>query len=239
MQSTANLAAREFHAAMVAGAVVVLLAIALAFFYPPTLATLPQGFHTPILAIEFVASLAEAEAIFAGDADLVQQVQTGHRIDMAFLLAYGAFLLLLNLGFWRWQRRPLNLAGALAAVIAAVADSVENLHLLQLGEALRGNSAPPDFAWLRVLVASKFIGIAVSLLCLGHAMWHQGRLGKLFACISIVLAPISLGAITGNGLMMEACGLLLVAGWVCLLAWLVRMRKLLVAPGHPQGSASH
>src|SRR3990167_8547921 len=184
---------RIFRAATGVGLLVLTVGVALLFIYPHHLDSLPPGFVTPILAIEFVTSLPDAQALFANNAGLVAQVQTGHWIDMGFLCTYGSFLVLVNLGFWRRQRRALNLLGAFAALIAASADLAENLNLLQLGEALLGLSAPPDFWLLRLYVDTKFLGICVALLCLALPLWQLDRIGKTFALVSFLLAPVSLG----------------------------------------------
>ncbi len=218
--------------AALASPFMIVLVLGMNAFYPVTLPTLPAGYFTPILAIEFVASLAHAQALFAGDTALLARTQTGHWIDMGFLLAYGSFLALANLGCWQWQRRRVSLAGAGFAVLAALADCAENLQLLQLGNALQGTSAPPDFSLLRLCVDTKFAGIALSMLCLVPLLWPHGWAGKGFASVSALLAPVTLAALTLVGTpatnpLVEVMAGLIVPGWILLLVWLVRIRKVL------------
>lgn len=216
---------RMFRAAAAAGLLVAAIGIVLVIVYPQRLETLPPGYYTPILAIEFVTSLPEAQTLFANNATLVARTQTGHWVDMAFLFAHGAFLALANLGFWKRQRRPLNLVGVFAAMIAASADLAENQYLLQLGEALQGLSAPPDFWLLRLYVTTKFLGICVAMLCLSLPLWQQGRVGKAFALVTLVLVPVSLGGVSGLPALTEAMAGLIALGWVLLLVWLLRTGK--------------
>lgn len=222
---------RIFRAATAAGLLVLTIGVALLFIYPHQLEALPPGYFTPILAIEFVTSLPDAQALFANDAALVARTQTGHWVDMVFLCAHGAFLALANLGFWKRQRRPLSLVGAFAAMIAASADLAENQYLLQLGEALLGQSAPPDFWLLRLYVTTKFLGICVAMLCLSLPLWQRGRVGKAFALVTFVLAPVSLGGVSGVPALTEAMAGLIALGWVLLLVWLVRTGKNPLPPG--------
>lgn len=222
-----------FRAAALASPVMIALVVAMSFFYPSTLPSLPPGFFTPVLAMEFVTSQADAQAIFAGDLELVQRTQTGHLIDMAFALAYGAFLALANLGCWYWQRRLVNLAGVLLAVLAAAADCIENLQLLRVGDVLLGQAAAPDFGLLRICVSIKFASIALSMLCLVPPLWPHGWPGKGFALVSILLVPVALTALAlanrpDTHPLLEAVAILMGPGWILLLVWLIRIRKVLL-----------
>ncbi|HVK99563.1 MAG TPA: hypothetical protein VM553_07125 [Dongiaceae bacterium] len=216
---------RIFRAATAAGVLVLIVGVALLFIYPPYLETLPPGFSTPILALEFVTSLVDAQALVGNDPEVVAQMQTGHWVDMGFLCVYGALLALTNLGFWKRLRRPLSLVGVFAALIASSADLAENINLLQLGEALQGLSAPPDFWLLRLYVATKFLGISAALLCLALPLWQQGRIGKAFALVSFLLVPMTVVGLSGPPVLAEAMGSLIALDWILLLVWLLRRGK--------------
>ena len=225
---------KGLRTAAACGGLVVLIAIALAFFYPASLDSLPTGFRTPILAIEFTMSLADARAIMGADQALVEQVQIGHWVDMVFLLAYSAFLALPNGVMWLRYRHWSSLAGMIAACVAAVADAAENGKLLQLGNALLGDAPPPDFALLRLFVGIKFLAISIAMLCLGRTLFRFDTLGKVFAVISLVLVPVTMLGLEGNPAMIEAMGLLTALGWLVLLVWLLRARN-----GLPEPSIQH
>lgn len=213
------------RAAIVSGIFMVLITITMSQFYPAHLDTLPEGFITPILAIEFMASHTEARQIFADNRDLIAQVQTGHWIDMIFLLSYCAFLALPNILFWLRQRHWSSIAGIMAAVIAAVADAAENWKLLQAGNALLGENVPPDFSLLRLYMGTKFLAISISMLCLSRSLFQQGTLGKIFASLSLVLVPVTMIGLDGNPVMIEAMTGLIVVAWITLFIWLVRTRN--------------
>ena len=214
----------RFRAAALAGIAVITLTVVMAFFYPTHLDTMPAGYSTPILAIEMVPSLAAAQTLFAGNEALVHQVQWGHYLDMLFLLAYGALLLLSHWGFWLLQRRWLNVLGIAVILIAISADASENLNLMQLGDALLGQSAPPDFWLLRGFVCTKFLGIGISMLCLCPGLWYQGKLGKAFTLCTLLLAPVTLGAVLDIPVLVEAMGKLIALAWLLLFLWLIRAR---------------
>lgn len=213
------------RAAIVCGGLVILIAIVMNLFYPLSLDTLPNGFVTPILALEFTMSLSDAKAIFNDDRTLMKQVQTGHWVDMVFLLAYGAFLALPNWVMWLRFRHWSGLAGMMAACVAPIADVLENNKLLQLGNALLGDGPPPDFALLRLFVGIKFLAISIAMLCLGRNLFRFGITGKLFAVLSLALVPVTMLALEGNPAMIEIMGLLTAIGWLVLMVWLVMVRK--------------
>lgn len=216
---------KGLRAAAGCGLLTLLISIGLTFFYPLALDTLPAGFFTPILALEFATSLNDARDIFAGDQALVAQMQRGHWLDMLFLLAYGTFLVLPNAVLWQRQRHWSSLAGMVAAAVAALADILENTKLLQLGDALLQGEPAPDFVLLRLYVGIKFLAISITMLCLGRSLFRYDTLGKLFAALSLVLVPVTMLALDGNPVMIEAMGLITAAGWLILLVWLLRMRN--------------
>lgn len=221
------------RAALLCGGLVLLVGIATLTVYPVALDTLPAGFRTPILALEFIPSMAAAQALFAGDQALVERMQLGHWLDMLFLLCYGAFLALPNGVMWLRYRHWTSLVGMSAAVVASIADAVENGQLLQLGAAVLDQGPEPDFALLRRCVEIKFLAIVLAMLFLGRSLFRFGLAGKLFALVSLILVPVTLLGLNGSILMIEVMTLLIAAGWVILLVWLVQMRH-----GLPAASAS-
>ncbi len=78
---------------------------------------------------------------------------------------------------------------------------------------------------LRLFVGTKFLAIAVSMLCLARSMFLHGYLGKLFAALSLVLVPVTMLALEGNPPLIELMTLLIMLGWVVLLIWLMQMRN--------------
>lgn len=216
---------QALRAAIIAGTITLVLGIVISLVYPLTLETLPEGFISPILAIEYLASMPDAERLFAGDLALIGRVQTGHYLDMLFLLAYGAFLALANGALWLHTRHWSAKVGVFAAMIAAVADACENLQLLALGQALLGEGGTPDFELLRLCMGGKFLAITVAMLCLGRNLFQQGVAGKLFCGISLILVPVAMLGLDGNPLLIETMALLIMIGWIILMVWLIKSRN--------------
>ncbi len=213
------------RAAVASGGLVAALAIVLTFFYPVAQDGLPGGFNTPILALEFATSMADARAVFGDDRALMQQMQTGHRLDILFALFYGSFLTLANFAVWRGYRHWTSLVGMAAAVVAAIADATENGQLLKMGAALLEQGPEPDFTLLRRCVETKFLAIGIAMLLLGRGAFSTGVTGKLFAVISLALLPVTFLGLGGNPTMIEAMTAMTGLGWMVLLAWLLVRRK--------------
>lgn len=219
------LATNGFRLTGVSGLATALIGIVISFFYPPLPGELPEGFSLSVIALEFTSSLSNARALFEGELAMIHRYQTGHNIDMIYLVAYGAFLGFANLSGWYAQRRALSLIGIIAAGIASSADFAENLHLMQLSQTLLGSGSAPDFWLLRLFVSTKFLMISVSLLCLVPLLWNRGWLGRIFCASSALIAPCTLLTLTGFfQFSSPMTGLILVA-WVSLLLWVLKVRN--------------
>jgi len=222
---TMYLATNGFRITGAAGLATVLIGIVISFFYPPLPGALPEGFSLSVIALEFTSSLSSASALFQGDLAMIHRYQTGHSIDMMYLVAYGAFLGFANLSGWYVRRRALSLIGIIAAGIASSADFAENLHLMQLTQALQGSGSAPDFWLLRLFVSTKFLMISVSLLCLVPLLWNRGWLGRGFCASSILIAPCTLLTLSGFFQFSNAMAGSILVAWVCLLVWVLKVRN--------------
>lgn len=200
---------------------VIALAIAMSFFYVPSLEGTPEVFSSPILALEFSNSLPEAQALFGGRDDIVRKFHIGHYLDMAFLLAYSAFLYFANFGAWQRKKSSIFLVGSGCAIVAGCADFTENLQLMQLSHALLEGSAAPDFHLLRLCVTVKFTAICLAMLCLVPALWQQNILGKVFTIATVSLAVATVLTLAGRHSASSAMMLLTVIGWGSLWIYLL------------------
>ena len=222
-----------FRMAGIAGALVGALALVMSFFYPLSLPNLPVGFSSPILALEFAGSLTEVRTQFGDDSELIRRFHIGHYLDMAFLCAYGAFLSLANIGAWQQRGRFISIIGAIAAVIASLADFAENILLMQLTSALLSVAAAPNFVLLKFFVSFKFLAIAFSMACLVPALWPQAHVeirvgekvgkiaGKVFGVATVLAFITTLLTVVGyygaSTTMVMATAVAWLALWVYLL----------------------
>jgi hypothetical protein len=214
--------------AAAAGALVIVLSIVMSFFYVPSLDGTPAHFNSPILALEFSNSLADAQALFDGREDIVRKFHIGHYLDMAFLLAYSAFLCFANIGAWQRKKCSISLLGSGCAIVAGCADLAENLQLMQLGHALLEGSAAPDFHVLRLFVTVKFSAICLAMLCLVPALWREHTIGKVFTVATVGLASATVLTLAGRHSASSAMMLLTIIAWGALWIWLLMALK------HPQ-----
>lgn len=219
-------AIKSYRLAAVAGALVIVLSIAMSFFYAPSLDSTPAPFSSPILALEFSNSLAEAQALFAGRDDIVRKFHIGHYLDMGFLLAYSALLYFANIGAWQRKKRGIFLLGSGCAIVAGCADFAENLQLMQLSHALLEGTAPPDFHVLRLLVTIKFSAICLAMLCLVPALWREHLLGKVFTIATVLLSGATVMTVIGKHSASSAMMLMTVIAWGALwIGLLIALRR--------------
>ncbi len=218
-------AGKSFRNAVIAGGFVILLGVIMTFFYVSSVEGIPQGFQSPILALEFISSQSAAETFFNGNTDLIGKFHIGHYLDMAFLLAYGLLLGFANLGAWQLRDRSLNLMGILAAISAGTADLLENLLLIQLTGTLLYQEPAPNFILLRFFVSIKFVAIAISMLCLVPLLWQQRALGKIYG-IATALVVVST-ALTLSGYYPASTAMMLVTAiaWLALCLWLFKTSR--------------
>ena len=59
-------------------------------------------------------------------------------------------------------------------------------------------------------------------MCLALPLWQLDRIGKTFALVSFLLAPVSLGGLSGSAVLTEAMAGLIALNWLILLVWLLR-----------------
>ena len=218
-------AMKNFSLSATAGAAVIALAITMSFFYLPSLEGTPAPFSSPILALEFSSSVAEAQALFGEREDIVRKFHIGHYLDMAFLLAYTAFLCFANVGAWQQNRRNIFLFGSGFALVAGAADFAENLLLMQLNHSLLAGTAAPDFQLLRLCVTLKFSAICLAMLCLAPALWRQRMSGKVFTIATVLMAGATALTLAGSYGSSSAMMLLTVIAWGALLLWLLVVLK--------------
>jgi len=228
---------REFRISACCGIAVVVLAWISTYYYVPLPGALATGFDSPILALEFAPTFSYAAALFADNQQLVLRYQWGHWLDMAFLVSYGLFLIMANLGAWRLQRQQLSLIGMIAAGVAMSADVAENLQLMQLTQALQGSAGAPDFWLLRLFASTKFLLICVALLCLIPLLKNQAWRGRLFAATSLSAAPLTVATLSGqfqfSAPMMVCIGL----AWACLLLAVIILQHQLAQPAFASNNA--
>lgn len=175
--------------ALATGLLMLAISVAMLIIQPRALPSMPEGFLTPVLALEFVADFASAKHLLGQDQVLLQAFTSMTHWDMVFLLSYGAFLVsCVCVIFAKGVLRNIALA---FAIIAPLADLLENLQLLQVLHALDPENgfhgeSPIDFFYLRLAVVIKFGAIALVHVRLLRPLLEHSPLGKALAGLMMV-----------------------------------------------------
>ncbi|MCW3836613.1 hypothetical protein ACFQ1E_09675 [Sphingomonas canadensis] len=168
-----------------------------------------SGGAEPVLSLEFARDAGEAARLTAAAACRGAQ-RSGLWLDMlAFIPAYGLFVLLTARAV-RGAAPPLALAASAAIVAAAAADVVENLLLFETLE-----PGAISFALLGTMVRAKFALIALAEMMLGAALLWRGALpgraagavaaaGGLLSAVLLAADPLNPNMIGGSALALMA-----------------------------------
>jgi hypothetical protein len=199
---------------LIAASLVLFVAALMAIKAGARPAQLPEGFVTPILALEFAAGPEAARALIDSPAvrdAFLKQIQ----MDYSFLLAYGIFLTsaaaaLLPAGGLRTRTIVL-------AILAAIADAVENQYLTTL---LSEGVDQIQYQHLRLAVVTKFGALAMVAVTLMPALRERGQAGRLAAISAMATALFTAGSFMAAPYVAEAMLVAISVHWMSL-CWLV------------------
>lgn len=182
------------------GGLTLILAIIMVFVFPLQ-AELADGFRTPIIAFEFArseADLAFLSSMDAAGAAYRQDMRAGQHWDTVFPFAYGIFLALNILPFWRKQRIFAAL-GLLFCIAVIPLDLNENRVLEQILRKLdAGLPAGELLEQLYIATWLKWGALGLSLAVLGGLFISAQR--WLLATLALIAASLHLLCwCTGSG----------------------------------------
>jgi hypothetical protein len=98
---------------------------------PRVAGPLPEGFHAPIIALEFTDSVEKLEAFFdvSNPFALRQQLYSGNLYDYAFMVLYSLFALFCAVLVFLETRIKTVFLVLLPILLALAADAMENLYI--------------------------------------------------------------------------------------------------------------
>jgi hypothetical protein len=190
-----------------------LLAAALACIFPSRMGVLPAGMKTPIIALELARSTSEIEAMFgpAGPqrAAWAALMNAGNRVDLLFMLAYGALYVSVARALAPGGRTGTILA-MLLGVLAPLLDLCENLQLFAIVDALGGDyeRALARLCWVTGL---KWLANCAVLLSWVPGLLRAGRLGQLLGALALLTTGFTVVAAFQRGMWAECMALSVLA----------------------------
>jgi hypothetical protein len=152
--------------------------------FPKGAASMPAPYGGSVMAFEFARSLPDLRAIFGNGDDPAQiarlsMMRLGTYHDMGFALLYPAFLSAAALALLRITDWRVLYAVPAFAVLAGLADLLENWMLLDILAAFRSGGFSPWLLKLGWPVWIKFLSIAVSNGILGVALASLGGFWRI------------------------------------------------------------
>ncbi|HTM13416.1 MAG TPA: hypothetical protein VL127_10900 [Bryobacteraceae bacterium] len=185
-----------------------------------TNASLPvRGVADPVVALQMARNADEVEAIL-GDAPSADRevMRVKQYIDFALIAGYLALALLIAAVLTRARRRRIALLIGCVAVLAALADVLENLATLRVVNLALGQLGPGVLHALRFASVTKWILLAAAMTLLAtvtvaRSEWYLRTAGLLgLAGAALTAAGLFYNSILVWGGLFMFLGLLLTAG---------------------------
>ncbi len=169
---------------------IIILNFALVATFPAEAAWMPDGFTVPILAYEFLQTSEEVQRFFGEPGPEQDQwiagMRLGHQLDYIYLLFYASFL-----AAWGWYcgqfaTKKIAYVVITLAVIAAAADVLENIQLVEITYKLAGQNMDPELRLLFLFTWLKWGSLALALAALSPYFLERSWLGKTLVGISFI-----------------------------------------------------
>lgn len=210
----------------------------LKMFFPSSVAWLPEGFSSPILAFEFLQTNREVLQFFgpaSPERDAwVTGMNRGHQVDYLYLVVYGLFLASWGLLGFRKTGNKLFYGIIVLAVVAALSDLMENLQLVNIASNLDAGTFETPLKRLFLFTWLKWGSLAFALAGISVYLFKTGFAGKIYMVVSLatlvlgVIAFINRSAFTGYFTLGITVQFVFLIGWAIWLVFGVRRRKKLL-----------
>jgi hypothetical protein len=193
-----------FHWAFTVGLLMVGVAIILLFINPRE-GNLPQGFMTPIVALEFIQTPAEVQEFFTipkKDA-YADALTTGNALDFPFMFLYSIFLFLTVYSIYISTGARALWVAMLLCPLVFFFDIMENIQLGNIILLYTKKDISPYLAQLNVFTWLKWGGISGIFLIIStyflQGKWWMKAMGFLF----VVQFLLAVGAFFNRGILNE------------------------------------
>lgn len=191
-----------FYKSALVGVVVLLTSLLMMIFGKPasTAISMPPGFSTPILALEFAANHQVMSNLVESLTDTDKKaLLRAVWLDMGFMVAYNLFLYLILTTIGKIINRPFYSKIALVACVVLLADLSENIQLFQ---ALNGGAVSMIVLQLSTWV--KWLLLAYLFLMIGRFLMTTGRIyDRILGLACFVPLPFGLIAFLTPGFVNE------------------------------------
>lgn len=206
-----------------AGLATLILGAIVLVMFPSQGGPYPQGYGTPIIALEFAQTTQQAQQVIGYDSTPSWNAYNGAMIkgtiaDMPFLLIYGLFLVSFFHAAYTQTALKLYKFFAAIALISALADLGENLGIL--GFLLEPESTSAEGRNWHYFAKAKFMALALSGIGAAIFLLRQPRtLRKIEGVFAAGGGALTLFALTRPEQIGNMLGLGVTLCWIAMLAY--------------------
>lgn len=183
-----------------------------------------RGISSPILAMELVRNVSEVDAIL-GDAPSPDRevMRLKQYADFAFIGCYAALFVLMS-RVLAPQGRSLAMLAAVAGMLAALFDVLENIGILRIVNTDLAHTTQLMIDAIRYPSLLKWALVALALGSFGILMWRSGRRGlQIVGVLDALASLLGFGGLYDNRLLV-GMGLPMAGGLVGLAILFFRPR---------------
>jgi hypothetical protein len=195
---------RPFIISGLIGLAVILMSVISLLVFPQTSPGQIDGIRSPIVAFEFAQTAAEINTLFGPNgateqAEMVQKMDQGNRLDYLYMLLYSAFLFSFAVLAAKQSGQKWVYAGAVLALLALIGDALENVQLLSITANLQSGDFGAALARLHWFTWLKWGSLALYFLVMAMWFWGNGRFAKLIAVVGVLTFLLGLAAFMQRG----------------------------------------
>lgn len=184
------------------GVIVLLLGLALMFINPTVVGQLPEGFFSPIIALEFMKDTTDLQRFFdVPNADIIKsEFYLGNQVDFIFPFAYSIFIMLCSrLMYVETKAKALWFVIPIGSLVI-YSDIFENLNIAEILTMQQYQNAGLILEQLQIYTWLKWGGLSAIMLILSmyffQGFWLKKILGLfLFASFGLAIPAVLLGGI--------------------------------------------
>lgn len=208
---------------IIAGIIMSGIGLALMFINPAVAGQLPDGFFTPIIALEFMNNPDDLSAFFnvASVTDIKNSFLSGNQVDYAFMFAYGIFALLCGRLIYMENRIKTVWLSFPLVILIIFSDLFENMNIAEILAMKEYHNAGLILDQLQLFTWLKW-GSLSALMLLYSVYFLQGSWWKIIIGI-IMLSSFcfAVAAFYLGGIYCEIMSVNIMAGFIGLLIFAI------------------
>jgi len=190
------------------GGILFVFALFVTRIFPNKAANLPEGFRTPIISFEFAQSDEEVLMMYNYEQremkdKFIRAMQMGNYFDYIYMLLYTSFLITSLLWFAAIENKQLKKL-IVVAVIALIADALENVFLLKINSAVASLTEFSHWlVYLHIITWIKWFALAFIFAGMAYYLRFKNLFFKLVNTIFFLPILLAIASLVNKYLFTE------------------------------------